>query len=60
MTFENGIAESVKSCHFHQKGRILWYLSLKNDFKRLDSILNQGGASEARLCLKIQFRPTDV
>ena len=36
------------------------YLSLKNDFKRLDSILNQGGASEARLCLKIQFRPTDV
>ena len=51
MTFENGIAEFVKSCHFHQKGRILWYLSLKNDFKRLDSILNQGGASEARPCL---------
>ena len=22
---ENGIAESVKSCNLHQKGRILWF-----------------------------------
>jgi hypothetical protein len=30
----NGITESVKSSNLHQKGRIIWYSSLKNDFKR--------------------------
>ena len=27
---EKGIAESVKSCNLHQKGRILYFYSLKN------------------------------
>ena len=42
---ENGIAESVKSCNLNQKGRILWFQSLKNDFK-------------GEIASKIQFRVT--